>query len=72
MSALQVAADKMVQRQAQAAHELSGAAQVMQGWSGPWPPAIEANWQRISRRCDRRWAAWKRLAAAASRERAAS
>ena len=72
MSRLQVAADAMAQRQACAAHELQGAAQIMKDYPSPWPPQVEANWQRMSRRCDRRWAAWRRLAAAASRERVSS
>lgn len=61
------ARDEMAKRATEANHRLSGAYEVMKATPCPWPAEIEANWQRMSRRCDRRWAAWKRLAAAANR-----
>lgn len=69
---LAAAADAMAHRLSEAADQLSGASEVMQGTSFPWPPKIEANWQRMHRRCGRRRAAWQRLAAARNRREAAS
>ena len=70
MMTLSEAVDEMARRMTKAGDELHGASLILEGTSFPWPPEIEANWQRMVRRTERRWAAWKRLAAARNREQA--
>lgn len=65
---LAAACDEMAQRMTSASHRLSGAAEVMRYVPFPWPAEVEAEWQRMSRRFDRRHAAWMRLAVARNRE----
>jgi hypothetical protein len=61
------ACEEMAQRMTEANYHLIGANELMRHVPWPWPDAAEAQWQRMQRRCDRRHAAWRRLAAAANR-----
>ena len=61
------ARDEMGRRAVQAAHELHGASLLMQNYPRSWPAELDAQWDRMVRRHERRSIAWLRLASAALR-----